>query len=198
MKHTILALALTTTSLTPALAEEFFFPHVGMTVTSVDTWEVVSGAEFVAINQSASFGSEELDALLHSQKDAPFFSMLSQIRMNSGVRAGFNAFAFDGHLPDMDQAAKNIEDYMLGTFRDAEMTRARERTTLGGAPAVTMALEYTLEMSPGQTRRIYEEVWLVPRKDNYVTISYGTLADDDDGAIWRDMRRTLNSISWKD
>lgn len=198
MKHATLALALSTTCLTPAWAEEYFFPHVGMTVTSVDTWEVVSGAEFVALNQSASFGTEELDALLHSQQDAPFFSMLSDVRQMSGVRAGFNAFAFDGHLPDIDQAAKNIEDYMISTFRDAELVREREGSDLGGQPAVSMALEYTLELSPGQLRRIYEEVWLIPRKDKYVTISYGTLADDNDGAIWRDMRRTLNSISWKD
>ena len=181
---------------TTARAEEYFFPQVGMTVLSVDGWTVVSGQDFIAMNQKASFGTDDLDGILHSYTDAPIFSMLSDIRDNSGVRAGFNVFAFEGALPDIDAAAKNIEDYLLQSFRDAELVRPWKHSSLGGEPAMHLALTYTVDIQDSASQSIYEEMWLIPRKTNYVTVSYGTLESDTDPELWRDLRRTLNSVAW--
>lgn len=183
---------------TIAQAEEFFFPHVGMRVESADTWTINSGAEFAAQNRNASFGTEELDKLLRSDQDLPFFSMLSDMRMGTTVQAGFNVFAFDGQLPDLDQAAQNVEEFMLQSFRDAELVRPRTISTLGGQNAAKITLTYTLDLGGGVTHKIYEEVWLIPRVTNYVTLSYGSLVDDTDPQLWREIRQTLNSITWED
>ena len=123
--------------------------------------------------------------------------MLSDIRLNSGTRAGFNAYAFDGHLPDPQQAAGNIVDYMMSSFRDAKLVREHRRSQLGGVEAYNMALTYTLEVAGRDPQTIYEEVWLIPRETNYVTISYGTLDEDRDPDLWRDIRRALASVTWQ-
>jgi len=180
-----------------AWAEEYFFAHVGMSVTSIDGWEVMSGAEFVALNRDASFGTDELDKLLQSDDGTPFFSMLSDIRLNSGVRAGFNAFSFEGALADVDVAAAQMVEYMMATFREAKMIRQPKRSSLNGVDAVNMAMTYRLDLADDTSQTIYEEVWLVPRETNYVTISYGTLAEDRDPELWRDIRRALASVSWQ-
>lgn len=191
------ALAALLVAAIPALAEEFFFPHVGMEVTSLDHWEVVSGQEFVAINAGNSFGDDDVQKTLNSAEGTPFFSMLSPVRGDSGVRAGFNAFSFDGVIDDIDAAAQRMQDSILSGFHDAKLIRAHRPALLNGEPATLLAVEYRIDRGDGVSNHIYEELWLIPRATNYVTISYGTLANDRDGAIWRDMRETLNSVTWR-
>ena len=181
-----------------AQAEEFYFPHLGVRITAADGWEIVSGSEFSILNRNASFGTEELDAILRDDGGEPFFSMLSDERLGSTVKAGFNAFAFGGRIDDIDLAATNMENFMLSSFREARLEKDRTSATLGDLDAVTMALTYTLELAGGTTRRIYEEIWLIPREDFYITISYGSLEADKDPDLWQQIRDTLNSISWEE
>ncbi len=167
----------------PAAAERFTNPVLGLSIENPHDWHVVTAAENSENLSKAEFADPELQAAVRKYASVPLYAFSRYPEpypdLNASVKVNTRpAGQFEG------QSGENVLQAILPAISqampDAKIVAPPETTTLAGRAAGHAVMTYTLR-SEGKAYPAVSELWIIPRGDYLVMVGAGYRPDETTG-----------------
>ena len=168
---------------TPAHAERFTNPVLGLSIEKPADWHIISAEANAENLKRAEIGSPELQEAVRKYASVPLYAF-SRYRephadMNASVKVNTRPSAsFAGRTGQ--EVLQALLPGLRSAMGDLKIVTAPEPTTLGGKAAGHIAMTYTLKTG-GSSFPAASELWIIPRGDYLIVVGAGYRPDEKTG-----------------
>jgi hypothetical protein len=179
-----LALAVAALAASPASAERFSNPTVGISIDKPSGWQVLTAAANADNLKKAEIGTPEFQAAIQRYASVPLYAFMKHAEpfadVNPSVKINtrpVGPFAGKSGQQVLEMIVPNLSKVMA----DFKIVAAPYTTTLAGRAAGHAVMDYTLK-SGGAAYPARSEMWIVPRGDHIVIVGVGLRQDEKTGS----------------
>lgn len=199
MRRVFLALLIGLILCTPAHAQRFTNPVLGLSIEKPVDWHIISAEANAENLKKAEIGTPEFQEAVRKYASVPLFAFSRYLEphpdMNASVKVNRRpSGSFAGRTGQ--EVLQALLPGMRSAMGDLKIVTAPELTTLGGKAAGHIALTYTLKAG-GSSFPAASELWIIPRGDYLIVVGAGYRPDEKTGDR-QAVLQIVNSLKLRD